>query len=76
MKAVTCARIQIERVELLQFLDSLHAGLIEWSLSIKGMEHDALEEISQGHVVVISKGAQYLQEPLLETHPCLDPYDR
>jgi hypothetical protein len=26
--------------------------------------------------VVISKGAQYLQEPLLETHPCLDPYDR
>ena len=50
--------------------------MIEWGLSIKGMEHDAFEEISQGHVVVISKGAQHLQEPLLETHPCLDPYDR
>src|ERR1700678_867834 len=62
------ARIEIEFVKPLQLLNSLQRGLVEWRLPIESMQNDALQQIAQRHVVVLSKGLQHFEQALLHAH--------
>lgn len=62
IEAVACAGVQIETIELFQVLDPAQTGLVKGTLSIKSMEDNTFEQITESHVVVFGKGLKYLQD--------------
>lgn len=74
-EAMAGAKIQIEAIEFLQFLDFLQAGLAEGTLSVKSMEDDAFEEVAEGQIVVVGEGAQDFEEALFHAHSGLHAFD-
>src|SRR5690348_14973615 len=75
-QAMARGRVQIKVIEAFQFLDSLQAGFTERALAIEGMQHDALQQITQGQIVVVGEGSQDFQKPLLHAHAGLHPLNR
>src|SRR5690242_19250447 len=75
-QAMARGRVQIKVIEALQFPDSLQAGFTERALAIEGMQHDALQQVTQGQIVVVGEGAQHLQKPFLHAHASLHPLNR
>ena len=69
------ARIEVKTVELLQLLYALQRCLIEGALAIEGVENDALEEIAEREVVILSESLQYFQQALFNANPGLYPLD-
>src|SRR5271170_8116413 len=55
LQPVTGAGIEVKIVKPLQLLYAFEGGCAEWRLPVKGMEHDALQQIAEGHVVVLGK---------------------
>src|SRR5712692_1294846 len=72
---MACARIEVKTVKLLQLLYSLQRCLIEGTFAIEGVEHNALQEITEGEVVVLREGLQYFQQALFHPNPSLYPLD-
>ena len=71
-KTMAGAGVKIETIEFLQFLDPLQVGGIERALSIEGMQNNAFQKIAERQVVIVGKGSQNFQEPLLHAHARLD----
>src|SRR5690348_12064259 len=69
---MTGAGIQFETVELLQFFYPLETLGRKRALSVKGMEHDAFQQVAKGHVVVFRECFEDLEDPLFHAHPGLD----
>src|SRR6266702_1496633 len=46
-------------------------GRLEGTLPLEGVQHDALDQVAEGHIVQLSQGFQHLEDPLLEAHPRL-----
>jgi len=46
--------------------------LPEWGLALKGMQHDAFQQIPQGQIQGLRQGLQNLQGPALQPHTRLD----
>jgi hypothetical protein len=67
--------IQVESIELFQFLYAFQTVLIEGALSIEGMQDDAFQEISERQIAVFSEGLQNLQDPLFHADAGLDPFN-
>ena len=74
-EAVACAGVQIETIELLQVLDPAQTGLIKGTLSIKSMEDNTFEQITESHVVVFGKSLKYLQDSLFHPDSRLHAFD-
>src|SRR5271154_3324721 len=55
LEPVTGAGIEVKIVKPLQLLYAFERGCAEWRFAVKGMEHDALQQIAEGHVVVLGK---------------------
>src|SRR5579863_5947686 len=70
------ARIQIKLVKSLQLLNPFQRCWTEWSLAVEGMQHNALQQIAKGHVVVLGKSLEHFEKPLLHAHPGLHPFDQ
>lgn len=47
----------------------------ERSLAVKDVEHDALEQVAQGHIVIFRQGLENLEEALLHADAGLDALD-
>src|SRR6201996_3996632 len=62
LMAVLCAQRQpIEAAELLDILERLRR---KRRLALEGMQHDALQQIAQAHVLLLRDGLQHLQHSL------------
>src|SRR5262245_8879558 len=75
VEAMAGARVQLETDDALQLRDPATRLLAKGRLAVEGVEHDPLEQVAQGDVVVVGEGLQHLQQALLEAHPCLHPFD-
>src|SRR5580693_4848681 len=75
LQPVTGAGIEVKIVKPLQFLYAFERGCAEWRLAVKGMEHNALQEIAEGHVVVFGKALQNLEKTFLDAYAGLDAFD-
>src|SRR5512146_3554077 len=67
---------EVQTIEALQLPDPLQRRLVEGALSLEGVQHDALEQIAQGHVVVLGQRLEHLDQPLLHAHARLDALAR
>src|SRR5437868_13486255 len=68
-------RVEVEAVDLLQLRDALEGRALEGRLALEGVQHDALEQVAQRHVVVFGEALEDLEEPLLDLHAGLDALD-
>src|SRR5208337_262064 len=75
LEAVAGAGIEIEGVELLQLLNALERGRTEGNLAVEGVEHDAFEQIAQGHVVIFGESLEHFEQPLFHADAGLDSFD-
>ena len=66
---------QVEPVDLFQAGDPLPRRLPKSALAFESVQHDALQQVAQRHVVVLRKGLQDLQEPLFEPNAGLRSLD-
>jgi hypothetical protein len=74
-EAVACAGVQIETIELFQLLNPAQTGLVKGTLSIKSMEDNTFEQITESHVVVFGKGLEYLQDSLFHADSRLHAFN-
>jgi hypothetical protein len=75
IEAVACAGVEIETIELFQVLDPAQTGLVKGTLSIKSMEDNTFEQITESHVVVFGKGLEYLQDSLFHADSRLHAFN-
>ncbi len=64
---------QIQFVDVLQTFYSFEALLAEWRLAIKGVEHNAFQQVSKGHIMVFRESLEDLQQSLFKPHSGLNP---
>src|SRR5690348_3247406 len=69
------SRIEVEAVDGSELGDPLQRLGRESLLALEGVEHDALEEIAEGHILVVGKGPQHLEEALLQPDAGLHSLD-
>jgi len=69
------ARIEIESVELLQLSNLLQRRRTEGSFPIESMQHDALQDIAESHVVEFGERFENLQDSFFDTHAGLGAFD-
>ena len=70
---MTGAGVEVETVELLQFLNAFERGLAEGSLAVEGVQHDALQEITERQIVILGKGLQDFEQAPFHADAGLDP---
>ena len=73
-KPVARAGIEIESVEFLQILDTPQALRAERAFTIESVEHDALEEISKRHIVILPERFQHFQDSFFHAHAGLHAF--
>lgn len=66
---------EIEAVDLLQLDDLLPRLAPERRLPFEGVEHDSLQQVAQGDVVVFGQPLENLEQALLDANPGLHPLD-
>src|SRR5208282_1417476 len=74
-QAVAGAGIEIEGVELLQVMNAFERFWLERSLAVEGVQHDAFEQVAQGHVVVLGESLKNFEEAFLHPDASLDAFD-
>src|SRR5215469_1023123 len=72
---VRVARREVEAVDGLERLHFLQRPGREGRLAIEGVQHDALEEISEGHVELGGERLEDLEQPGLDAHAGLGTGD-
>src|SRR5271157_121565 len=75
-QAMAGAGIEIEIVEAFQLLYAFERSCAERSFPVEGMEDDALQQIAEGHVVILGEGFQDFEQALLHAHPGLHSFDQ
>src|SRR5271154_2182191 len=60
--------VEIEAIELFQFLNASPRGLLKRGLTVKRMQNDALEQVAQRQIVKFGQGLEHLQQSLLHAH--------
>ena len=68
-------RVQIQRVYFLQFTNAAQRGFAEGGFAVKGMQHDAFEQISESHVFQFSEGLQHFEGAFFDADPGLHTLD-
>src|ERR1700683_112871 len=76
LQTVAGAGIEVKIVKPLQLLNAFERGCVKRRLAIEGMEDDALQQIAEGHVVVLGKGFQDFEQAFFHAHPGLDALDQ
>ena len=69
------ARIERETEYALQFLDPGQRLAAEGRLALEGVQDHALEEITQGHVVIVGQRLEDLEHSFFESNAGLNPFD-
>jgi Raf kinase inhibitor-like YbhB/YbcL family protein len=69
------AEVEVEAVELLQFLDALARGFLERRLAVECVQHDAFEQVAEGQIVKFRQSLEDSEEPLLDAHSGLHALD-
>src|ERR1700756_1267 len=72
---MTGTGVKIEVIELLQLAYAFQRDCVEWGLAVESMQHDALQDVAQGHVVVLGKPLQNFQDSFFNPHPGLHALD-
>src|SRR5215831_6477889 len=71
-KLVRVRSIEIESVDLLDFGNPTHRFSPERGLSLECVEHDALQQIAEGEIVVLGERLQHFDQALLHADAGLD----
>ncbi len=66
---------EVEVVYPLQLRDALEVLLAEGGFPFECVEHDALEEVTETHVVIFRERFQDFEDALLDANPRLYPLD-
>src|SRR5579864_9610481 len=72
---MTGTGVKIEVIELLQLAYPFQRDCIEWGLAVENMQHDALQDVAQRHVVVLGKPLQNFQDSFFDPHSGLHALD-
>jgi len=56
-------------------LNTLEIRRAEGSLAVEGVEHDAFEQVPQGHVVIFREGLENFKEAFFHADASLDAFD-
>src|SRR5215472_7510772 len=75
-QAMAGARIQIQAIELLEFAYAVQRCLAERRLAVKGVQHDAFEDVAKGHVVILGEAFQDFEDALFHADAGLDAFDK
>src|ERR1035437_4051338 len=70
------ARVKVQFVKLFQLANAFQRRRAERRLTVKGVQHDALEQVSQRHVVILGKRLQNLEDSLFDAHPGLHAFNQ
>src|ERR1039457_3771466 len=76
LQPVAGAGVEIEGIELFQLANAFQRGWTEWGLAVESVEHDALEDVSERHVVVLGKGFENFENSLFDAHAGLHALDQ
>src|ERR1700733_12633219 len=68
-------RTQRQPIEAAELLDVLERLRRKWRLALEGMQHDALQQIAQAHVLLLRDGLQPLQHSFFQPDACLHAFD-
>ena len=74
-ETVAGAGIEIEGVELLQVTNASERFWLERSLAVEGVQNDAFEQVTQGHVVILGESLKNFEEPFFHADAGLDALD-
>ncbi len=74
-EAVAGAGVEIEGVEFFQVVNALERGRTKGSLAVEGVEHDAFEQIAQGHVVIFGEGFEDFEQAFFHADAGLYTFD-
>src|SRR6266849_5399291 len=66
---------EVQSVEGAESLDRPKRSAGEGALAFEGVQHDALQQVPQGHLVVRRQGLQDPEYPPLDPDPGLNPLD-
>jgi hypothetical protein len=72
---VARAEVQVKPVEFLQVGNAPETFPAKRALAIKGVEHDAFEEISERHVVIFPESFKHFQDSLFHANAGLHALD-
>src|SRR5215469_4749318 len=67
------AGIEVQFVKFLQLANAFERRRAEWSFSVESMQHNAFQNVSQRHVVVLSESLKDFQDAFLDAHASLYP---
>src|SRR5215831_1568229 len=67
--------VQVEAVDTLQVRDLAQGLRGERDLPVEGVQHDALQQIPERHVLQLGEGLEDLEQALLHARPRLDSLD-
>src|SRR5260370_12153501 len=74
-QAVAGAGIEIEGIELAQVLNALERGGAEGSFAVEGVQHNAFQQVAQGHVVVLGERLEHFEDAFFHAYAGLDAFD-
>src|SRR5438874_1218433 len=72
---VTGGRIEIQTVNPLEIVNAATSLFAKRMATVKGVQHNPLQQISEGHVVILSQGFQHLEQALLDADAGLGSLD-
>ena len=62
-------------IELFEIADAAERWRPKRAFSFENVEHDAFEEVTEGEVMVLGEGFQYLEDTLFHPDAGLDSFD-
>jgi hypothetical protein len=74
-QAVARLRVQVKLVKPLQLSNSFKRTGAERRFPIECVQHNALKNVAQRHIVIFGERLKHLQDPLLHANPGLHPLD-
>jgi hypothetical protein len=74
-QAVAGAGVEVEFIEFLQLADALEGCGAERGFAVEGVENDAFEDVSEGHVVIFSEGFEDFEDALFNADAGLYAFD-
>lgn len=66
---------EIEVIDGFQLGDGLKRLLAERAFAFEGVQDDALQQVAEGHLVILGKPFQDFHDPLFQAHARLDALD-
>src|SRR5271170_1906628 len=65
-QAMAGAVVEIEAIELLQFLNAAARGLLECRLAVEGVQHDAFQQVAEGQIVKFGERLEHFQQAFFD----------